>query len=40
MKRWKARGPKNEEFVSMLQRGKKEMLRLFEQDAELHSATN
>ncbi len=40
MKRWKARGPKNEEFVSMLQRGKKEMLRLLEQDAELHSATN
>jgi len=33
MKRWKARGPKNEEFVSMLQRGKKEMLRLLEQDA-------
>ncbi len=33
MKRWKARGPKNEEFVGMLQRGKKEMLRLLEQDA-------
>ena len=33
MKRWKARGPKNEEFVSMIQRGKKEMLRLLEQDA-------
>ena len=33
MKRWKARGPKNEEFVAMIQRGKKEMLRLLEQDA-------
>ncbi len=32
MKRWKARGPKNEEFVGMLQRGKKEMLRLLEQE--------
>ena len=31
MKRWKARGPKNEEFVGMVQRGKKEMLRLLEQ---------
>ncbi|GCE47622.1 ring-1,2-phenylacetyl-CoA epoxidase subunit PaaA [Thermosporothrix hazakensis] len=31
MKRWKARGPKNEEFVGMIQRGKKEMLRLLEQ---------
>ncbi len=40
MKRWKARGPKNEEFVSMLQRGKKEMLRLLEQDADVHAATN
>jgi ring-1,2-phenylacetyl-CoA epoxidase subunit PaaA len=40
MKRWKARGPKNEEFVSMLQRGKKEMLRLLEQDADFHAATN
>jgi ring-1,2-phenylacetyl-CoA epoxidase subunit PaaA len=33
MKRWKARGPSNEEFVGMVQRGKKEMLRLLEQDA-------
>ncbi len=33
MRRWKARGPKNEEFVAMIQRGKKEMLRLLEQDA-------
>ena len=33
MKRWKARGPKNEEFVAMIQRGKKEMLRLLEQEA-------
>ncbi|HEV7234651.1 MAG TPA: Phenylacetic acid catabolic protein, partial [Ktedonobacteraceae bacterium] len=33
MKRWKARGPMNEEFVGMVQRGKKEMLRLLEQDA-------
>ncbi len=40
MKRWKARGPKNEEFVSMLQRGKKEMLRLLEQDADVQAATN
>ncbi len=32
MKRWKARGPKNEEFVGMVQRGKREMLRLLEQD--------
>jgi ring-1,2-phenylacetyl-CoA epoxidase subunit PaaA len=39
MKRWKARGPKNEEFVSMLQRGKKEMLRLLEQDSGFHSTT-
>ena len=31
MKRWKARGPSNEEFVGMFQRGKKEMLRLLEQ---------
>ncbi len=31
MKRWKARGPKNEEFVGMIQRGKREMLRLVEQ---------
>ena len=33
MKRWKARGPKNEEFVGLIQRGKKEMLRLLEQEA-------
>jgi ring-1,2-phenylacetyl-CoA epoxidase subunit PaaA len=33
MKRWKARGPKNEEFVSMIQRGKKDLLRQLEQDA-------
>ncbi len=33
MKRWKARGPKNEEFVGMIQRGKREMLRLLEQQA-------
>jgi ring-1,2-phenylacetyl-CoA epoxidase subunit PaaA len=33
MKRWKARGPKNEEFVGMIQRGKKEMLSLLEQQA-------
>ena len=32
MKRWKARGPKNEEFVAMLQRGKKDMLRQLEQE--------
>lgn len=32
MKRWKARGPKNEEFVAMLQRGKKDMLRQVEQE--------
>ena len=32
MKRWKARGPKNEEFVTMLQRGKKDMLRQLEQE--------
>jgi 1,2-phenylacetyl-CoA epoxidase catalytic subunit len=32
MKRWKARGPKNAEFVEMIQRGKREMLRLLEQD--------
>ncbi len=31
MKRWKARGPKNDEFVGMIQRGKKEMLRQLEQ---------
>jgi ring-1,2-phenylacetyl-CoA epoxidase subunit PaaA len=33
MKRWKARGPKNEAFVGMIQRGKREMLKLLEQDA-------
>jgi ring-1,2-phenylacetyl-CoA epoxidase subunit PaaA len=33
MKRWKARGPANEQFVRMLQRGKREMLRLLEQEA-------
>jgi ring-1,2-phenylacetyl-CoA epoxidase subunit PaaA len=33
LKRWKARGPKNEEFVAMIQRGKREMLRLLEQEA-------
>jgi 1,2-phenylacetyl-CoA epoxidase catalytic subunit len=32
MKRWKARGPMNDEFVGMVQRGKREMLRLLEQD--------
>lgn len=32
MKRWKARGPKNAEFVERVQRGKREMLRLLEQD--------
>ena len=31
--RWKARGPANEEFVGMIQRGKREMIRLLEQDA-------
>lgn len=33
LKRWKARGPKNEDFVGMIQRGKKEMLGLLEQQA-------
>ena len=33
VKRWKARGPSNEEFVGMVQRGKREMLRLLEQQA-------
>jgi len=33
MKRWKARGPANELFVGMVQRGKREMLRLLEQEA-------
>jgi ring-1,2-phenylacetyl-CoA epoxidase subunit PaaA len=32
MKRWKARGPMNDTFVGMVQRGKREMLRLLEQD--------
>ena len=39
MKRWKARGPKNDEFVGMVQRGKREMLRLLEQDTGFHSTT-
>ena len=33
MQRWKARGPANERFVDMIQRGKREMLRLLEQEA-------
>src|SRR5438876_2016901 len=33
MKRWKARGPANEQFVEMIQRGKREMLRLLVQEA-------
>lgn len=33
MKRWKARGPANEQFVEMIQRGKREMLRQLEQEA-------
>jgi ring-1,2-phenylacetyl-CoA epoxidase subunit PaaA len=33
MKRWKARGPMNEEFVGMVQRGRREMIRLLEQEA-------
>lgn len=33
MKRWKARGPANEKFVGLLQRGKREMLHLLEQEA-------
>ncbi len=33
LKRWKARGPMNVEFVGMIQRGKREMLRLLEQEA-------
>ncbi len=32
-KRWKARGPANEQFVGLLQRGKREMVRLLEQEA-------
>ena len=30
MKRWKGRGPKNEEFVSMIQRGNKQLKQLLE----------
>jgi ring-1,2-phenylacetyl-CoA epoxidase subunit PaaA len=33
LRRWKARGPCNAEFVGLVQRGKKELLRLLEQDA-------
>lgn len=33
IKRWKARGPANERFVGLIQRGKREMLRLLEQEA-------
>ncbi|HEY1351833.1 MAG TPA: Phenylacetic acid catabolic protein [Ktedonobacteraceae bacterium] len=33
IKRWKARGPANEQFVGMIQRGKREMLRLLEEEA-------
>ena len=33
MKRWKARGPANEQFVGMIQRGKREMIALLEQEA-------
>jgi ring-1,2-phenylacetyl-CoA epoxidase subunit PaaA len=33
MKRWKARGPANEQFVEMIQRGRREMQRLLEQEA-------
>jgi ring-1,2-phenylacetyl-CoA epoxidase subunit PaaA len=32
MQRWKARGPANEQFVGLIQRGKREMLRLLEQE--------
>ena len=32
LQRWKARGPANEQFVEMLQRGKREMQRLLEQE--------
>jgi ring-1,2-phenylacetyl-CoA epoxidase subunit PaaA len=34
MKRWKARGPANEEFVEKIQRGKKELLRQMEIEAQ------
>lgn len=33
IKRWKARGPANEQFVEMVQRGKREMRRLLAQEA-------
>jgi ring-1,2-phenylacetyl-CoA epoxidase subunit PaaA len=33
MQRWKARGPANERFVDMIQRGKREMLHLLQQEA-------
>lgn len=33
MKRWKARGPANEQFVGMIQRGKREMLHLLAREA-------
>lgn len=33
MQRWKARGPMNEEFVGLVQRGRREMIRLLEQEA-------
>ncbi|HEV2654337.1 MAG TPA: Phenylacetic acid catabolic protein, partial [Ktedonobacteraceae bacterium] len=33
IQRWKARGPANEQFVAMIQRGKREMLYLLEQGA-------
>ena len=32
LKRWKARGPMNEKYVDMLQRGKKDMMRQLETD--------
>ena len=33
IKRWKARGPMNAEFVALIQRGKRDVLRLLAQDA-------
>jgi ring-1,2-phenylacetyl-CoA epoxidase subunit PaaA len=33
LRRWKARGPCNAEFVGLVQRGKRELLRLLEQNA-------
>jgi ring-1,2-phenylacetyl-CoA epoxidase subunit PaaA len=30
LKRWKARGPKNEEFVDKIQRGHKELQKMME----------